>query len=582
MLYLDQVVDVPERGVTLVKREHFIYVKQYADSWKNTDGTRNTNRRQPIVGRLMQNSTECTHMYPNETYYQLRDLPQPPRNHSRLGTPGRKCNVDYEAGSAMYPGFAMLCAFALADCRAYEFLIKHFGQILGEQIMFMATHYAAGHSSLECLEHHSFHHNIFANARGMTKQSGSELLAHGIPNECIRNFFTDWICTAAGDDPIAYDVTALPTCAQEMVLAERGYAHGGPELPQINYALMVNSRTGMPIFFSHYNGSITDKANLQYVLDRATDRNLPGTLTMIFDRGFASLKNICGLQEKGLHFIMGVPSTFTGAMARLDEFNKEKEIPFDDTMLEIRADGTYAEDITVGRTEDFTWKGQNLRLHLYRNQSSQLRKNARLHNNIQICLDHIKAAGTLPEGGEFAEAAACFKKVGKGRGTKLVLDEELYQKKQRSHGSFALFSSPECSYSTRDALYLFRSREIDEAVFNCLKTDLNSLPLRVWNDTSLDGKFFVLFVSAIIRRQLLAKLRDILRLEHVSFNKLPETLEARKFELRGDGTIAPTSTESTFESSVFARMCGPEIAKELGLKDYYVIKPKCRTNRKNK
>ncbi len=582
MLYLDQVVEVPQHGVTLVYREHFIYVKQYADDWKNSDGSKNTNRRQPIIGRLVQADPKCTQMYPNEQYFVLRDLPLPPRSHSRLGTPGRKSNTVYAQGTAVYPGFALLCAAALMDCGAYALIKKHFGEILGEQIMFMATHYAAGHHSLECLDFHALRHNVLPHARGMTKQRGSELLAGGIPGEYIDEFFTDWIRGAAGNDPIAYDVTALPTRARELVLAQRGYAHGDPELPQINYALMVNSRTGMPVFFSHYHGSITDKANLQYVVDRAVNHNLPGSITLVFDRDFASLKNISGLRKKGLRFIMGVPATLTTAMERLDEFSRINEFAFEDIILDQGQDGTYCESDTVGKTEDFEWNGEKLRLHLYRSSATSLKKNARLHSSVLKCKEFLEKTGSLPEGSEFAEALSFFHQEGRGRGIKWVFDEEVYLKTRRNHGCFALISSPQCHYTTQQALYLFRSREIDEEMFNCLKTDLNCLPLSIGGEASLDGKFFVLFVSAIIRHHLLLKLNDILSSEHAGFNRLSETMESRMFELRGDGSVAPSSIESTFEAAVFARICGPELAKELGLQEHYVIKPKRRSGRKTK
>lgn len=582
MLYMDQVVDVPEHNVTRVLRDHFIYVKEYADSCRNSDGTRNTNRKQPIIGRLVQATQGCMQMYPNETYYKLRDLPLPPRNYSKLGTPGRKSDAVYAQGASVFPGFAMLCAIALIDCHAYELILKHFGKELGEQIMFMAAHYASGRSSLECLDLHSIMHNVFAGAGGMNKQAGSALLADGIRSEDMSDFFADWITIAAGNDPIAYDVTALPTKAKGMVLAERGYAHGGPELPQINYALMANSRTGMPIFFSHYNGSITDKANLQYVLDMAPARNLPGKLTMIFGRGFASLKNIAGLIERGVPFIMGVPSTFTGVMERLDAFNRRTEYSVEESFIDLGEDGTWASEVTVGKTEDCEWQGLKLKLHLYRNQARNSEKGSRLLAGIRAIQEHLKISRDFPEGSFLADAKACFKKEGKGRGAKWVADSDIYNKKLRNYGSFALFSSPECNYSTGEALRLFRSREIDEEIFNCLKTDLKGLPLRVWSDKSLDGKFFVLFIAAIIRKHILFKVKDILIAERKSFNYLKELLEAHKYEVRGDGSIAPASVKSTLESSVFARMCRPEFAKEMGLKDHYVIKPKKKSGKKTR
>ena len=577
MLFLDHTVSVPSNGVTRVKRNHFIYVSELIDSWKTSDGSRNTNRRSKIIGRLVRAEPECNVMYPNEAYYELHGLEKPAVNFAQISKPGRKCNTVYAEGAAIFPGFALLAACALIDCQATSILTQCFGQQLAEQIIFMATHYASGHTSLECLDFHAMKHNVYKSARGLNAKNARELIANGLKSENIKAFFDKWLPAAAGDDAIAYDVTALPTQAKNITYAQRGYAHGGPELPQVNYALMCNCKTGMPLYYSSYYGSITDKKNLQHVIDSAIERHLPGNLSLIFDRGFASKANIEELTHKGINFIMGVPGTFKGAMELLDAFTLENNTDFEDLVLLQKLDGTISEHGCRSKTVPFEYYGIKLNLHLYVNEEINHDKSMELNHHIAHCLQIARQTNQLPEDGYLKDARDCIIKEGKGKNITFRVDNEKYREKKRKYGSFALFSSAQCNYNSHDSLRLFRNREIDEEIFNCLKTDLHLLPLRVWSNDAMHGKFFILFISAIIRRHILQKTGDILNMSRSSFNLLVTILENESVELRGDGRFADMSVKSKIAQSVLCRFIDADKARELGIKDSFVHKPKARS-----
>lgn len=109
MLFLDHTVSVPSTGITRVKRNHFIYVSELIDSWKTSDGSRNTNRRSKIIGRLVKAEPECNVMYPNEAYYELHGLEKPAVNFAQISKPGRKCDTVYAEGAAIFPELCSAC-----------------------------------------------------------------------------------------------------------------------------------------------------------------------------------------------------------------------------------------------------------------------------------------------------------------------------------------------------------------------------------------------------------------------------------------------------------------------------------------
>ena len=263
MLFLDHTVSVPSTGITRVKRNHFIYVSELIDSWKTSDGSRNTNRRSKIIGRLVKAEPECNVMYPNEAYYELHGLEKPAVNLHKYLNEVVNATLYMLREPQFSQSFALLAACALIDCQTTSILTQCFGQQLAEQIIFMATHYASGHTSLECLDFHAMKHNVYKSARGLNAKNARELIANGLKSENIKAFFDKWCLRPPGDDAIAYDVTALPTQAKNITYAQRGYAHGGPELPQVNYALMCNCKTGMPLYYSSYYGSITDNSTFR-------------------------------------------------------------------------------------------------------------------------------------------------------------------------------------------------------------------------------------------------------------------------------------------------------------------------------
>jgi hypothetical protein len=63
-----------------------------------------------------------------------------------------------------------------------------------------------------------------------------------------------------------------------MATIERGYNRDGDNLSQFNIGVFCDEETKIPLYYNRYNGSLTDRTNLCYVLDHASTVGMPAHL----------------------------------------------------------------------------------------------------------------------------------------------------------------------------------------------------------------------------------------------------------------------------------------------------------------
>lgn len=69
-----------------------------------------------------------------------------------------------------------------------------------------------------------------------------------------------------------------------MSAVERGYNRDGDELSQYNLGMFCDEVTKTPLYYNRYNGSLTDRTNLSYVLANAKAVGIQ-RVKMIIDGG---------------------------------------------------------------------------------------------------------------------------------------------------------------------------------------------------------------------------------------------------------------------------------------------------------
>lgn len=68
---------------------------------------------------------------------------------------------------------------------------------------------------------------------------------------------------------VCYDVTSISSYATNMTDVERGYNWDHEDLCQFILGMFCDEETKIPLYYNRYNGSLSDRTNLAYVLANA-------------------------------------------------------------------------------------------------------------------------------------------------------------------------------------------------------------------------------------------------------------------------------------------------------------------------
>lgn len=102
---------------------------------------------------------------------------------------------------------------------------------------------------------------------------------------------------------VALDSTSVSTYSNNLSMAEYGHNKDGDDIPQINYMLVCDEVTGLPIYAKVYKGNVVDVttvknllAELKIMHSRVTSSNnkedFVPTLIFVTDRGYDSEDNL--------------------------------------------------------------------------------------------------------------------------------------------------------------------------------------------------------------------------------------------------------------------------------------------------
>lgn len=133
----------------------------------------------------------------------------------------------------------------------------------------------------------------------------TEYLSH----ERISAFLEKWMeyrCSRLPNGSaidIAFDSTSFNISSGHVLSAEYGKAKVDEGLPQVNVAYFLDRKSGIPIYFDLYYGSIIDMSHCQVALEKikAVKHDLKGSFVM--DRGYFCSENIEYMSDSGYLFM---------------------------------------------------------------------------------------------------------------------------------------------------------------------------------------------------------------------------------------------------------------------------------------
>jgi len=92
------------------------------------------------------------------------------------------------------------------------------------------------------------------------------------------------------------------------------------------------------------------------------------------------------------------------------------------------------------------------------------------------------------------------------RGVKVTVKEDVVAKKKRYFGFFTLITNEKMN--AKEALSIYRNKDVVEKAFGNLKERLNLRRLLVSSEQSLDGKLFVAFIALIYLSYIKKKMQQ--------------------------------------------------------------------------
>ena len=487
-IYSKNLVDIPDdEGVHVktagAKSEKYVY--KHVAYFRNAEGK--PRNKSKAIGKL---DISTGKMFPNDAYFELYNI-----------------DPSLPVGAVWDYGYSYLVLKICRDMGLFDCLSCAFGIPRTMDIIAMASYIIREGNAMDGIDDW-LERNYFPDYnRVLTSQSTSKIFAALTAGQ-INDFFVEWVKLAMGAGTVCYDVTSISSYATQMASVERGYNRDGENLAQFNIGMFCDEGTKTPLYYNRYNGSLTDKTNLSYVLANAKAVGI-NRIKLVVDGGFSGTECFNSLQNLCDSFIIGLPAHL-----------KESQ-----NILESHGDNiaTYSNEINVPYTycvsTDAVVGGVAGKAMLYFDSQNHIH----LCNELSELINRLKAElATLKRYPKSKlkryEPYFIITKHEKGSGFDYCVDATKVDNLRKRKGYFLIFTT-DMTATPEDTLYHYRAKDVIEKLFAQIKCDMDGNRARTHNEQTTDGKVFVTFIACIIRTYLLSKLTQYLTDHSTSLKK---------------------------------------------------------------
>lgn len=488
-VYNKTLVDIPDdEGVHVksagAKGEKYVY--KHVKYFRNTAGKpRNQSK---AIGKFDADSGK---MFPNNNYFDLY--------HVDPALPDVAV-WDY--------GYSYLALKASRDMGLFDCLTHAFGEQRAMDIIVMASYIIREGNAMDGIDDWLMR-NYFPNYRRLLHSQSTSKIFAALTAAQINDFFVGWVKVAMGAGTVCYDVTSVSSYAQQMSSIERGYNRDGENLAQFNLGMFCDERDKTPIYYNRYNGSLTDKTNLSYVLANANAVGIK-RVKMVVDGGFGGEECFTNLRDLCDSFIVGLPPHLKESQSILTSYGdcianyaNELNVPY-----------TYCVPVetTIGSVS-----GKAL---LYFDAQNHIHLCNELSERINRLKAELAAFKRYPKSKlKRYEPYFTITKHENDSGFDYSVDADKVDNARKRKGYFLIFTT-DMESTPEDTLYHYRAKDAIEKLFDQIKCDMDGNRVRTHNEQTTDGKVFVTFVACIIRSYLLSKLKQYLTDNSTSLKKV--------------------------------------------------------------
>lgn len=359
---------------------------------------------------------------------------------------------------------------------------------------------------------YAYNHPLFTQNMKIYSDSTVSAFLQSVTEEQNAGFLNEWNGSRSHREKIyiSYVSTNKNSQAGDVELVEYGKPKVDIGFTVFNYAMGYDVNNQEPLFYEKYPGSIVDISQLKLMLNKAQGYGYK-KVGFILDRGYFSKQNIEHMDKCGYSFIIMVK----GMADLVSELILSNKGSFENKRnCDMDGFGVYGKTVK-GRL--YEADGKERYFHIYHSISKEASERIRFEDKLKSMKTYM-----MNHRDEEVTFGPMYKKyfyLHYDKENKIfLLPEENTQVTERELdlcGYFVIITSDKMT--AKEALHIYKSRDMSEKVFRGDKTYIGDKSLRVHSTESTSSKIFIEFVAMIIRNKMYTSLFD----EMKRLNKKP-------------------------------------------------------------
>lgn len=491
-MYLDYLVDIPDvKGkITYRSKGNARYV--YYECDRNYDPSKKyTIVKRVTIGKV--SSDDETKMRPNENFRKY--FPE-------VEAPEEKENTD--RSSCLKAGAYMAIRQTVKELELDKKLEENFGgKAAGIILDFAAYSIITEGNAAQYYPDYAYNHPLFTPDMKIYSDSTISDFLRSINENQRQRFLDCWNQERNKRERIyiSYDSTNKNCEAGNISMVEFGAAKVDTGLPIFNYAVGYDLNNSEPLMYEKYPGSINDVSQLQFMVEKVKGYGYKN-IGFILDRGYFSKENLRFMDSNGFGFIIMVKGCKEFIS---DQIRKQKGTFESDWGNQICEFGVYGKTV---HTFVYAADTKKRYVHIYYSAAKAAGERARLEESIQEMQRYLVRFQDTEH--EFGPSFQKYFHMHYNKDTgHFVYGEpnlQVIRDELELCGYFAIISSEKMD--AKEAISLYKNRDVSEKVFRADKSYLGNSCLRVASEEAASNKIFIGFIALIIRCKMYTALKN--------------------------------------------------------------------------
>ena len=491
-MYLDYLIDIPDvKGkITYRKKGDATYVYYEYDRIYDPSKQYTTVKRSTI-GKL--SADDPTKMRPNEKFKKYFPEVETPEEKESNGR-----------SSCLRTGSYLVISEVVRTLGLDQKLVQAFGAKDAGKILDLAAYsVVTENNAAQYYPDYAYNHPLFTQNMKQYSDSTISDFFRSLDENQRQKFLDLWNEERNKRERIyiSYDSTNKNCEAGEISMVEFGKPKVDTGAPVFNYAIGFDVNNEEPLTYEKYPGSINDVSQLQYMISKVKGYGY-NNIGFILDRGYFSKENLRFLDANGFAFVIMVKGIqdFINSQVR-----KQKGTFENDWGKQISEFGVYGTTV-----KEFVYSSDTKKryIHIYYSAAKAAGERTRFEEKIQEMQKFLDRH--RDEDREFGKAFEHYFYLHRNeKNNHLVYAEpklDVIRAELDMCGYFAIITSEKMG--AKEAIELYKSRDVSEKAFRADKSFLGNDCLRVASDEAADNKIFIGFIALIIRCKIYSLLKN--------------------------------------------------------------------------